>query len=230
MDNLIATTLAIALVAIIAALGVNYGTEAILSYQAKIEATKIVSDAERIASAWKSYARANNGNPTLTTSPTDYNCWGSNGALDLVPNYMSALPTPPASAADNTYNYYFPALYQKFNINIGSTGNIGTKLGPTYTPADTIALWLKSPRVCQAIVVLAGQSSAVIASTLQETAGGSDINLSSLSSPRTVASPFDCVYKDVDSSGGPSQGDTMLFIYKVFDQNNFTAAARSACS
>jgi type II secretory pathway pseudopilin PulG len=220
MDNLIAITIAIALVAVMALLGANYGTQAIMSYQAQIEATKIVSDAERIAAAWKSYARANNGDPSLS-SAAGY-CWGNNGATDLVSNYLSALPTPPSAAADSTFNYYFPALYKKFNIN-GS----GAKLGPTYTPADSIALWVKSPRVCQAIVNLAGQNAAVISGSLTQTPGGGDLDLSGLSTPRAVVSPFDCIY---NGTGSPVQGNLMLFIYRVFDQNSFTATARAACS
>ena len=218
MDNLIVTVIAVALVSAMTLLGVNYGTQAILVYQANVDAAKIVSDAERIASAWRSYARANNGDPSLT-STAGY-CWKT-GAQDLAPSYMSTMPTPPQGAADSTYNYYFPNVFAKFNVTISSS-TVGSK----YTPADSIALWIKSPRVCLAISNLAGQSTAVIGSTLQQTAGGSDVNLSTLSTPRAPANPYDCVY---NGSGGPAQGNAMLFIYRVFDQNKFTTSTFVGC-
>lgn len=226
MTQMITVIIAIALAGAISVVSITYGSGAIIAFQANMEASRIISDAQTIATAWRSFARANNGDPGFSAS-TAY-CWGnatqSTGAADLVPNHLPNLPAPPAGAADSTFNYYFPNLFKSFNIT-GAT----TKLGPKYAPSDSIALWLKSPKVCQEIVRQAGQSAAVIGSSLQTTAGGSDVNLSTLASPRAVVSPFDCIYKDSDSSGGPSQADVMLFVYRVFDQNLYTASARTAC-
>jgi len=208
VDNLITTVLAIGLLSLIAALGTTYGSEAIQAYQAKVDAAHIVADAQAIAAAWKSYARGNNGDPTLAGY-----CWGSSGATDLVTAYMNHLPSPPTSAADNTVNYYYPAVLKNYGTN-GAT----TKVGPTYTPADTIALQLKSPRVCAAIATLGGYSAATTATSLS-----GDLTAYS------TRQPYDCLFVDTASTGSPAQGDSMLFIYRVFDQNNFTTSARSAC-
>jgi len=216
MDSLITTVIAVALIAVTVLLGVTMGGDVILSYQSKAEASQIISDAQTIAAAWRAFARGNNGNPTLT----DY-CWGNSadgGAGDLVTAYLSRLPTPPPGAADNTVNYYYPALV----ANYGTNGS-GTKVGPTLTPADSVALQLKSSRVCSAIAVQAGYSGASVISSLTT---GFPINLTSATTRR----PYDCLFVDTAGTGGPAQGDAMLFIYRVFDQNIFTTSARSACS
>lgn len=207
MEQLITTVMAVALLAVLGALGVNYGSEALQAYQAKSEAAHIVADAQSIAAAWKSYARGNNGNPALN----DY-CWGSAGGTDLVTAYLSHLPKPPASASSSV-NYYYPAVVKDYGVN-GS----GTKVGPTNTPADTIALQLQSPRTCSAIAALGGYSGA---SAIAAMSG----DLTAVSTHQ----PYDCLFVDTAGTGAPAQGDAMLFIYRVFDQNNFTTAARSAC-
>jgi len=214
VSDLITTTIAIALISAMALLGVNYGTQAITTYQASIEAAKIVSDAGKIAAAWRAYARANNGDPTLSISPTDYNCWGSNGAKDLVPNYIATLPVPPQGPVVSTVNYYYPALVGSYGTN-GSA----TKVGPTYTPADSIALQLQSPRVCLAIAALAGYSNASVIASMSGNLGAASTH-----------KPYDCLFVDTAGTGAPAQGDAMLFIYRVFDQNIFSTSARSACS
>jgi len=207
VEQLITTVMAVALLAVLGALGVTYGSEALQTYQAKSEATHIVGDAQAIAAAWKEYARGNNGNPALS----DY-CWGSTGGTDLTPAYLSHLPRPPASASSSV-NYYYPAVVANYGVN-GS----GTKVGPTNTPADTITLQLQSPRTCSAIATLAGYSAASVATSLSG-------DLRSYSTHQ----PYDCLFVDTAGTGAPAQGDAMLFIYRVFDQNNFTTAARSAC-
>lgn len=208
MENLIATIMAVGLISLLAVMGVIAGTDAALSFQARLDASKIVADAETIATAWKSFARNNNGDPALTGY-----CWGSSGATDLVTTYLSRLPAPPKGSADSTVNYYYPALVANYGVN-GAT----TKVGPTKTPADSIALQLKSARTCLAIAKLGGYSTATSIAAMS-----GDLTASS------TRKPYDCLYVDSDSSGGPTEGDTMLFIYRVFDQNSFTTAARTAC-
>jgi hypothetical protein len=209
MDNLITSVIAIALLGAVTLMGAYYGGDVIMNWQAKIEASQIVADAQRIADGWREYTRANNGNPALS----DY-CWGD-GSSDLGGVYLSRMPAPPEGAVDSTVTFYFPASVKSYDIN-GST----TLTGPAYSPADSVALLLKSPNVCMAIANQAGYSTA----TAKATSMSGDL------SATTTRRPYDCLYLDADTSGGPSDGDTMLFIYRVFDQNNFSYAARLACS
>lgn len=208
MDNLITAVIAIGLLAAVAVMSANYSTDAIANWQAKMDATQIVGDAKNIADAWREYARANNGNPALT----DY-CWGD-GNSDFVSNYMSRMPSPPKGAVSTSVTFYFPAAIKSYGTN-GS----GTTTGPNYSPADSVGAILRSPKVCVAIALLAGSGTATV-KTAPFTGDFTAV---------TTRRPFDCVYLDSDSSGGPSQGDTMLFVYRIFDQNNFTYASRSAC-
>lgn len=203
MDNLITAIIATALLAAVAVMSANYGSDAIQNWQAKMDAVRIVGDAKNIAEAWREYTRANNGNPFNSAASCDVS-----GLLSTY--YLSGWPSPPSGAASTSATYHDIVLkdmgYQ--------TGVISAKY-----PTDTIALSLKSPKVCLAIAALAGYSTA----SAKATTITGDI------SAATTRRPYDCVYVDSDSSGAPSQGDTMLFIYRVFDQNNFTLSTMPPC-
>ncbi|HCM83186.1 MAG TPA: hypothetical protein PKW15_07460 [Alphaproteobacteria bacterium] len=193
MDNLITAIIAIGLLAAIAVMSSNYGNDAITNWQAKMDATRIVGDAQNIAAAWKEYARANNGNPFVSSG--GYNVEGL-----LVSDYISHFPTPPQGAVASGEGY-FDIIVSDYDTAC-----------PLQMPTDTIALILQSPKVCAAIASLAGYS----APSVKATSIYGDI------SAATSRRPYDCVYVDSDGSGNVTQGDTMLFIYRVFDQNNFT--------
>lgn len=199
MDNLITAVIAAGILAAVALMSANYSGQAISNWQAKSDATKIVADAKLIADAWREYARANNGSPLLNS----YN-WSSTSS-DLVPSYLSRLPKPPTGAASTSVAYYFPAKVKSYSFNSGcsQTGS---------APADSIMLLLRSAPACVALVKMGGYAAPNVKTT---TLNG---DLTAVSSRR----PYDCIYVDSDSSGAPSQGDSMLFVYRIFDQNNFS--------
>lgn len=210
MDNLITAIIATALLAAIAVMSANYGAEAIQNWQAKMDATRIVGDAKNIAEAWREFTRASNGDPSFG----DGYYWG-NPTSDLVPNYLGTMPLPPKGSVSSAAPYYYPIVAKNYALSV----LCGSVVLTSKRPADTIALQVQSPKVCTAIATLAGYSGA--------TAKASSIfgDLTAATSRR----PYDCIYVDNDSSGAPSQGDTMLFIYRVFDQNNFTVSNNVVC-
>jgi hypothetical protein len=205
MDNLITAVIAIGLLAVVTIMSVNYGTEAILNYQAKMDATRIVADAENIAAAWKEYARANNGSPFNASASC--NVQGL-----LVTNYLASWPVPPrGAAASASANYHDILLTSVVYQSSTEISNVW--------PTDTIALLLKSPRVCLAIANMAGFTGPTAKTT--NLLG----DLSAVSSRR----PYDCIYVDADGSGQVTQSDPMIFIYRVFDQNNFPENVMPPC-
>ena len=87
MANLIITIISIALVAITVLVGAFYGGSAFSNYQAKAQATQIISDVDQVASAWRLYAINNANNYYL---PHAGDALGYGTESDLVPQYLTS--------------------------------------------------------------------------------------------------------------------------------------------
>ena len=202
MVNLITTIIAIALMASVAIFGLDYGTRSFDQMRARTNALQIVSDARSIATGWKNYSRANNGNYLLT----DYD-WSDGTAADLIGTYLNKLPTPPNNVALATQNYYLPVKL----TNFATSGGVSAS-----SDVNAIGLRITNPDVCKAIAKLnEGGAPALKAST-----GASDDGLSGDLSATGLRQPYDCIYKDTDGSGTLTAGDAMLFVYPLFNQDS----------
>ena len=122
MSNLIITVISIALVAVAALMGTYYGGSAFMEGQAKAQANSFIAGAQQVAAAWQMYAVNNGGSFTLTDAD-----WTDGTSTDLVPNYLTQLPSYSSSTLHTVFGlsppFYFSAATIASNTIVFNSAN-----------------------------------------------------------------------------------------------------------
>lgn len=205
MANLLIVILSIALAAAVSVIAVNYAGTVYITAQADAQATEIVAQSAKVASALRTWSFANGGSTTLTDVD-----WSDGTATDLISGtnmYLDALPRLGSYAQGNGSSDYYLQPMPISNIAWGNEGLNFTTLFATIT----------SIPVCNAIARASRGESAVpliisAGSTLTIAAGTTGTSFSSV----MAGSDYDCVYNDANSNSTLDNGESMFFLYKVF--------------
>jgi hypothetical protein len=211
MANLIVSILAIVLMGALSVIGINYAGTIYLESQADAQASELVANATKVASAMRSWVNANG-----STTFTDTN-WSNGQPLDLINGsnmYLDALPQLGSYAQGNVAvtptDYYFKAM-PIANIQWANEGK----------NFDSLFAVITSMPVCKAIARLArGDSALPLARTGTTSPGMGDFsnatsNIKTSTGTVTGIGEFDCVFDDDNANGTLDSGESMFFIYKV---------------
>lgn len=200
MSNLMIAMMAIALIAGLALVSINFSGTIYFESRADAEAATLVAQAQNVAEGMRSWVRANG-----TRTFTDTN-WADGTATDLASGsnmYIDALPKLVTNAAglDGGSDYYFKAM-PLTSVSISGPDNEGTNF-------NILIASVTSDALCKAIARLSRGDSAN-----PKYRNVSGATLGDFSSPM-YGLQFDCVVNDANNNSAIDSGESMFFIYKV---------------
>jgi len=212
MANLLIAILAIALIAALSAMALNYGGTIYIGGQADVQATEITAQASKVANALQSWSRANGSRQLSSGAGVD---WSNGTPLDLINGsnmYLDTLPKLGVYAHGNGgTDYYFKAMpiaAVEWNNEGGTTANS--------TNFDSLFAIITAMPVCNSIARLSRGESAtpliIGAGTTVTVTASTPVDFSTV----MANSDFDCVYNDTNNNGTLDSGESMFFLYKVF--------------
>lgn len=206
MANLIITIIAIALVAVMAIIGIFYGGAAFTNSSSKAKANTLISHAQQIRTALIAWSVDNGGSQALPETGTTLNTsWNNGGPSFLVPAYIQGIPVKVGSGNP----YLAPAT--RSNVSWTTTGQNFDTLVLNRPSSGTFGIEWKT---CEEVARIArGQSAVPIAR-----AGASAATLGNLASVWTTNTDFDCIWNDANSNGTFEDDgtDRAIFVLRVF--------------
>lgn len=202
MAQLIIVTISIVMTSALAIIGLQYVGGPFIDGKDRAAAVQYMAQGAQIATAWKSWYRANRGTTKVTATQylTQINWLQTGTSNDLVPDYLSALPAPALPVPN--YAGWLPVALNNYALAGTAPNIISANL-----PVTGLMTWLSADkagsRICRQIV-----SSTQGASSVPSVAA-TDIR------PRNNAA-VDCFYADTNGNSVMDDAESKIVSYRVF--------------